>query len=881
MITRLAGAADDIRQNFFSPQQFADVVDKYKSGPIVDAFRLLISPSNDARVQNGAQKIYIYKSNLSTKASGILPTAYGTVYSANYGFSENTVNFQVTDAQSEVKPILPAITWITEKVSGSMGIRVNGLACLPAVITLTAPVLPDAAQAAIENLTGVHATGGVNRGMIATARVVAGDKVAITFGADGLTATLAITLSGGGASAWSVMPTIGDSLYIPSGSVIANTATNVGGYLITGVTASTVSAVKMADPGTSGVTVSATLSAITDAQAFSPIVISNDATTASGVGATLEMYDNGGALPLEDMIYGGSDLSLLTATQVAAGDISLAASGANVVITISTAFNAQPAAGDIINIRGGSVLVGAANANVGNYLVTAATASTISATKFSGTPASVGSVDIVSTDDLRGFAGMMSTSAVSVINTSSAEREVTINVNRQSDGVSEDSLPIGGNIVLKVGYFGATCTMTISHVSGYLTTVKGGGSGSNLSVKLSNYDTIQQLVDYINAQTGYTAAVGSNVYASLSPALYLDSVSAVGICSQFAGEMPGLIKSDSKDIQGFFDASSLVTLTRILYAGLPAAMSSALFLANAVKGGTTAASVQAGIDELQKVRINTLVSLFSRNATDDIVDELTEPSSTYQIDAINAAVKTHVAFMSDTQHRSERNAFVSYKGSFVDSKTKANTLAAYRLSLAIQDVKVQKIDGTLDWVQPWGLAAVAAGMQAGADVGEPMTKKYVNVSGVRHQDFDPSTQYNDAIANGILFLEMPDSGFRFAVGNTTYGADASFVYNRISVIYSADVVAYNLRQQLESAFVGVSIATASAGSIRNKAAAILDSFKAAGYIIGDDTNNGNGFKNLSVSITGNVATLSVIITPAQGVDFILNNIVLDTIHQTA
>ena len=47
---------------------------------------------------------------------------------------------------------------------------------------------------------------------------------------------------------------------------------------------------------------------------------------------------------------------------------------------------------------------------------------------------------------------------------------------------------------------------------------------------------------------------------------------------------------------------------------------------------------------------------------------------------------------------------------------------------------------------------------------------------------------------GILFLQPLDTGgFRWAVGNTTYGRDASFVFNRISVVEAAGFIAFDLR----------------------------------------------------------------------------------------
>ena len=131
------------------------------------------------------------------------------------------------------------------------------------------------------------------------------------------------------------------------------------------------------------------------------------------------------------------------------------------------------------------------------------------------------------------------------------------------------------------------------------------------------------------------------------------------------------------------------------------------------------------------------------------------------------------------------------------------------------------------------------------------------------------------------FEERDQGGFRCVVHNTTYGADANFVCNRVSVLEAADFVAFNMRQQLEAIYIGNKVTTTLAIDIVNTITAIMETFLNAQIIVGDDTNNGLGFKDLVVNVNGNVVTIDITITPVQGVDFILNRIVLDTIRQSA
>lgn len=869
------GSAEDIKENFFGPNDVANVVAKYKEGPIVDAFKLLVAPSNDARVTNGANRVFIYKTNASTQASATLPSSYGTIKSQNYGKQENLINFTVEESQEESGPALAAFNWMPDPTTAtSLLMRANGGA--EQTDSPAADATPATVSSAIDAFTDIAASGGTARGMLDATRVSDGSTLEVTTATAGI---ITVTIAGASPT-WATTPTVGDTLHIPTTSAIAGGGgENAGGYLITAATTSTVTAAKLGDPSVTAIAVGATdIAATADVESYSPITVTYDGTTPDGVGASLEAADNSGTVALEELWYGGEDRGMLSSTLVSDGStLALSADGTSVTITISSNYAGSASPGDLLWIRPGSVLAPTLT-NVGAYRVTAATGTTITATKFSGTPTGVSAADIAATTDIEVFKGVLSSSTTNIVNTSSAEQRVQIEVNRQSDNLTEDSGSLGGDIALLVGYDGTTATMTIT--STQITTSVTGGSGSSLTLTKSDFDTLSDLATFINSQTGYTAAVGSAVLGQQSPDI-LDRVSAVGIGASVAGDTTGRIKRDSSLIQEFFDSSELVTLTRTDFAGLPAE-TSRTFLSGGAKGGTSASSVTSGIDEMQKVRINSLVPLFSRDATDDILDELTEASSTYQIDAVNAAVKTHCLLMSNTLNRSERNGYVSFKGTFSDTRSKATNLASERISMSLQDVRVLQTDGTLGWKQPWGMAAVAAGMQAGAPIGEPMTFKFINVSGIRHTDFDPATDVDSAIDSGLLFAESPDQGgFRVVVGNTTYGKDANFVNNRISVLYAADTVAFNLRRQLEDIFVGVNAAVATASTIKSSVNSIMSTFRAANIIVGDDTNDGRGYKNLNVTVTGNTVDIEVTITPAQGVDFILPSIVLDNVRQSA
>jgi hypothetical protein len=174
-----------------------------------------------------------------------------------------------------------------------------------------------------------------------------------------------------------------------------------------------------------------------------------------------------------------------------------------------------------------------------------------------------------------------------------------------------------------------------------------------------------------------------------------------------------------------------------------------------------------------------------------------------------------------------------------------------------------------------------------------MTFKYFNMSGIRQTgqsmstaeqdivaDFDPDTQYDDAIANALTFWEAPQTGgFRLVVDNTTYNKDGNWVYNRGNVLYAADVLAYDFRNQLENIYVGLKN-TVSAAEIKSTCEAILSSYLAQGITV-STSDAKNGFKQLVVQINGNTVNISVVVKLVEGIDFVLADITLQRASQTA
>ncbi len=517
---------------------------------------------------------------------------------------------------------------------------------------------------------------------------------------------------------------------------------------------------------------------------------------------------------------GGANRLSLTATSVTTGTLAVAqvsASAKTCTVTHSVAWDVTPTVGDTVVISATSAIKGAADANVGAYIVTAATSTVLSLTKLSdggmsgaviGTvtaPVSVSAADIASiTADLLAFSPVtitmvaatqingvgktleiaetttgtdlisrsvfttagaavswVSKTGTGAILASAVEPTARINLARSNDNVDEQ-IAAGGVVGLTVSYLGTTCTLTVTSTA--LTTTQSGGAGADLSLLLADYATISDLAAYINSQTGYSAAAANATVGQL-PSTALDRVAAVTIGSTWNAKN-GRIKVDAyKVFQAISQNSTTVQLGSTAARadlGLPAVNSTVVYFSGGKKGYSSNALVTAGIDALANLSVNFVVPLFSQDASSDITAGLTqgtdsvngETASSYTVDAINAWAKSHCLAMSKLKRKKNRQCIVSKRDTFVNAKTAASNLASARAGCTFQDIKTTNSSGNLTQFQPWLGAAIAAGMQT-AGFYRAIVHKFANVSGVIQAAGDFNDRDDDAMETALLAGLLP------------------------------------------------------------------------------------------------------------------------------
>ena len=868
-----------LSSNVYGLGDIAAVQAKYGSGRIVDAYLGLLSPSASPAISGGPNQIIIVKTNNSSQASLTTPDQNGKFLAKLGGLLGNQIQASVVTSTPEQAPTSGQFTYIPSSSAASMISSVNG-GSQAGTYSIGANTSPTSlAEQLVSEGAGLNVVGGVNRSVLSG---LSGQNISLT-----VVSGRQVTINLASPNVFATAPQIGDSLNIPSGSVLAGAGNaNVGWYVVTGIT---------------NVSGNAFLNAT--AAAGTPVNVS--ATPISGT-------------PDDDLIdYSYMQINNMTGKdrQILSGlvgqNITVTVSGSKLTATLAIGqkFNGLPSVGDSLFIGSASAYAGAGSANVGWYQVTlvsnTASSAFIQMSRLSnGSPVAVSATPIASVDDLLDYDPQIpgvgkamelydNSGAVNIdtlfynlgtftaaswigkLLLSSAELKKTVNVVRTSTSSSE-SFTVGGDIAFTLGYDGTSASCTVQKTSGVLmlTTNVSGGSGANLSINLSLVATLSDLVSLINANTGYSAAVGTTAAGLQNPSVLDETTFNI---NSTLGFQPGRLKMDQYELtaaQGGISGSALVSYSPIATAGLPDDFSS-LFLSGGTRGGTSGLQFSQAVDALQSVRCNFVVPLVSQDASLDIAIGDTDPSSTYMVDAVNAAVKSHVLAMSTPQVKRHRLGIVSKRDTFSNDQAAAQQLSTARVAVTFLDVFNLNSQGAIEQFQPWMGSITAAAMQAAGSY-KSIFNKSLNISGIIQAagDYDDlnTSQTEQALLAGLMPLQqLQTGGYAFVSDQTTYSLDNNFVYNSLQAMYVADIMALDLAQSLQTAYVGASTADVTAASVTSFVKSKLTQYLGLKYIA-STAQYPAGWVSINVNITAPVMSVSVTAIEATSLYFIPINL---------
>lgn len=867
---------EDLSQVAYTPDQYGRVLAKYGSGRLVDGFAKVIRAANDPNILGGVTLVRLVKTNMSSKAQGSLAMRYkdtpeyAQATARKAGLPGNLIKYKSDVFRSESAPTTALFAY-APALTGSIdfAVRVNGGDDLD--YTLAAKTAPDALVTALESVArGIHVTGGQRKEVLPSAGL---SLTAAVVNAE----TLQVTLQSG--NLFANDPQVGDVAVIPESgdygaaqdSDIAGTlAANAGTYIVTAVVNTLTSAViTLKRVSTNGALVGASGSVHAD---FSDLVLFERMEIKNISGDSREaMQDVFGTYSITQ--NNGSQFQLETPS----GEF----------------WNVIPRAGDIIKIASAFGTI-----QPGFYQVTAGTSNSVTASRISegSSGTGTGSPTYTSGAEPLQFLAAVKSGTGKTLSIEGDVSAVFLNEDAEDAGLSNRRLISaaeyrnqitiskgdisaayqgGGDVIIEVGCTEEDARMDIldDRIEFYV------GATLQFTATFKQFRTMSDLAAYVSSQTNWSASVTSARFNAQAPSqLDKGSYTASGL----EAHKNARIKRDAFDWEQSVNEDGLVSW-EAERSGLPEANDSAQFLSGGAKNGTTSAAITTAIDACEKLTTNFIVPLFSQDATEDILEEETESSSTYTIDAINDYTKSHINLMSQIEMRANRQGIVSKVASYQDAKEAVGNIAAYRVGMTFQPSKGTTSQGEQKMFQPWYSACCAAGMQAAAGY-KGIVKKFANISGLGAvEGWDPASpgDRKDALKAGLLFMErVPTGGFRWVSDQTTYSVDNNFVYNSLQAVYVADLITLTLIDRYDRLVVGKSVAEISASAALSILEAEMFNYKRLRWIAASD-DAPKGYKDATAELVGGAMQISAEIKVAGLIYFVPIALLVSQVEQTA
>jgi len=502
---------------------------------------------------------------------------------------------------------------------------------------------------------------------------------------------------------------------------------------------------------------------------------------------------------------------------------------------------------EVLTLNGTTVVVGAVA--FGKVLAARLSAVAVGTVTASDNPVTVSLFVLTPGQLTRGLLDTTNTPAAGVatvsVDVNSATHFVALGTNAAGTAVSQViNLAAAAVPVVGTTQFGALTTLLLGDVPGARTVTV----AINAVVTLhTEFSTVQRAVDRLNALAGFTA--NSNVsnpttflmvdldyhQAAARPAVSVLSV----VADLYADLMAPVLNSVSQYVQ----------FARATGGKLPPANTVApVYLTGGGEGVTTINEWAAALKLLEKRRYNIIVPL-----TED--------------PAVHNLVLTHL-IAKNGRLKSEAFGIVGIGTALGRGETRTNiqaqiqALNSRHVCAVSQEInKFSPAEGVATWYPPFMLAAMAAGMKAGAQIAEPLTRKTILVSDIRQ---DASWTIEDdasaLIDRGLMMLEKVDGvGVRWIRSITTHLADDNLVFTEMSSNESLITFVYRFRTALELK-IGQRGLGKSAGSIKSLALGVADAMVAEEIIV--------AFRSLTVDQIGDVFPVSIEIATVNPINFI-------------
>lgn len=402
----------------------------------------------------------------------------------------------------------------------------------------------------------------------------------------------------------------------------------------------------------------------------------------------------------------------------------------------------------------------------------------------------------------------------------------------------------------------ATCAVAIAvnttAGTATLTTTAAAVPADNISLDLTVYNTLQKVIDAINAKSVYTATIAAGA-AGKDASTELDSATVSDVKAT-----TGTFTSDLMAcVNGINKLSGFVSAARAAVASAVAPTNTAsTYLSGATAPAATNNDWSEAFSLLQTMGVNIVVP-FS-----------TDPS-------IHAMGMDHCNWMSGVNGKSERRQFVggvlqnwngeTNRGTALAAiKTAAKTLNNDRTVYVGLGSKHYDAAGVSTLFDGTVTACMYAGIAAGSTPVMPLTRKYLNCQGLEVEL--RATEIDDLIEAGAA-VPIPDkvqgAGYIVARQITTWSQDADLYRIEYSVGRGADYIASQVRARHEL-LVGQPGSEAMDATIINLTNSVLSAAKRDGYIRDFDP------KATQLRVDGSVRYVDYSAMPILPVNYILS-----------
>jgi hypothetical protein len=379
---------------------------------------------------------------------------------------------------------------------------------------------------------------------------------------------------------------------------------------------------------------------------------------------------------------------------------------------------------------------------------------------------------------------------------------------------------------------------------------------------IATHDTLQKVADYYNAFSEFAAneyvftLLTGDVQSSPAHLDFSDPVDCLDPAE------PGFEANLWDFIDWVNDNSQLVTAAKVTGAtNSIIGLVNGQFLTGGIDGVATQTEYQTAIDLLKQVRVNTIVPL-----THD--------------PAVHSYLESHCAYMGGVG-RNERDAIVGLKntaGTGLPTKTEIKTqiqaLNSRHIRAVAQSVTRYNVAGVRTEFDPHFRAVMAAGMQAGSDVGTSLTYKYEDsLAYDQDSSWNPTEDGEEMIKAGLLFAESVEGiGRRWVRNITTHLSSSNLAFTEGSVNEAVNFAAYNFRVAMEYA-VGKKGFAGTRNAAKGIAIGILDGLIEETVL--------TQWRSLAITQILDTLEVGVEVAPVLPINFVKNTIHLVTIRQAA